>query len=72
MDNNSWQFSFHEDKNISFCVASLLTGHYNYNDPVNSDKRNINALCCVYNLNKTQVKTAIKTALNYIKNNKKG
>ena len=70
MDNNSWQFSFHEDKNISFCVASLLTGHYEYEEPVN--ERNINALCCVHNLNKTQVKTAIKTALNYIKNNKKG
>nr|BAR32163.1 hypothetical protein [uncultured Mediterranean phage uvMED] len=70
MNNNSWQLSLHEDKNISFCVASLLTGHYEHNVPVND--RLIDALTCVHNLNKRQVKTAIKTALNYIKNNKKG
>ena len=69
MDKNSWQFSFHEDKNISFCVASLLTGHYEHNRPVST--KYIEALTCVHNLTKRQVKTAIKTALNYIKNNEK-
>jgi len=68
MDNNSWQFSFHEDNNISFCVASLLTGHYEHQMPV--DAMNIEAIQSVHNLNKRQVKTAIKTALDYIKNNK--
>jgi hypothetical protein len=68
MNNNSWQFSFHEDKNISFCVASLLTGHYEHELPVND--RSIEAIQAVHNLKKRQAKEAIKVALNYIKNNK--
>ena len=68
MNNDSWQFSFHNDKNISFCVASLLTGYFEYEMPV--DAMNIEALQSVHNLNRRQVETAIKTAKEYIKNKK--
>lgn len=67
MDNNSWQFSFHEDKNISFCVASLLTGHYEHELPVND--RSVEAIQAVHNLNKRQVKLALKIAEKYIVDN---
>jgi hypothetical protein len=66
MNNNSWQFSFHEDKNISFVVASLLTGHYEYDCSIN--ERPIAAICAVHNINKTQAKKAIQLANEYIKN----
>ena len=66
--NNAWQFSFHKDKNISFCIASLLNGFYEDDMPV--DAMNIEAIQSVHNLNKRQVKTAIKTAKEYIKKNK--
>ena len=69
MDNNSWQFSFHEDKNISFCVASLLKGHYEFEIPINNTS--VEAIQAVHNLKKTQVKEAIKVALNYIENNER-
>ena len=68
MNNDSWQFSFHKDKNISFCVASILTGYFEYQMPV--DEKSIEALQSVHNLNRRQVKTAIKTAKEYIKNKK--
>ena len=64
MNNNSWQFSFHKDKNISFCTASILTGYFEYGDHPN--EQNINALQSVHNLNKKQVKTAINEAKKYI------
>ena len=66
MNNNSWQFSFHEDKNISFVVASLLTGHYEYNCSIN--QLSIETICAINNINKTQAKKAIQLANEYIKN----
>ena len=68
-NNNSWQYSFDNDKNISFCVATLLTGFYEHDLPV--DAMNIEAVQSVHNLNRTQVKTAIKKAKQYINKNKK-
>jgi len=67
--NNAWQFSFHKDKNISFCVASILNGFYEHDAPLDI-LMNSDALQSVHNLNKRQVKTAIKTAKEYIKKNK--
>ena len=67
-----WMFSFHEDKNISFCVAGLLIGYYDFKREINYESSIIQANRSVHNLTNKQVKTAIKTALNYIKNNKKG
>ena len=67
MDNNSWQFSFHEDKNISFAIASVLNAYYEKNY---SFAKNIDAIQAVHNLKKRQAKEVIKVALNYIKNNK--
>ena len=63
-NKNSWLWSFDQDKNISLVVATLLTGHYEHEYPIN--ERCIEAICAVNNINKTQAKKAIKIALNYI------
>jgi hypothetical protein len=65
-NKQSWVWSFDEDKNISFVVASLLTGHYEHNCPIS--ERPIHAICAVHNISKTKVKKAIQIANEYIKN----
>ncbi len=67
MNNNktNWIYSFDTDKNISFAIASLLNGYYehNFNIPTNTQ-----AIQSVHNLNKSQAKTVIKKASEYINN----
>jgi hypothetical protein len=65
-NKESWIWSFDQDKNISIVVASLLTGHYEYDCSIN--ERPIAAICAVHNINKTQAKKAIQLANEYIKN----
>ena len=63
-NKNAWLWNFDRDKNISLVVASLLKGHYEYNYSIN--KWDIDIICSVNNINKTQAKKAIKIALNYV------
>jgi hypothetical protein len=65
-NKESWIWSFDQDKNISIVVASLLTGHYEHDCPIN--ERSIDAICAVRNMSKTKVKKAIQIANEYIKN----
>ena len=65
-NKQSWLWSFDEDKNVSVVVASLLTGHYEYNCSV--DQLSIEAICAINNINKTQAKKAIQLVKKYIKN----
>jgi hypothetical protein len=44
-NKESWVWSFDEDKNISFVVASLLTGHYEYDCSIN-ERPIARYLCC--------------------------
>ena len=62
-NKNHWIYSFDTDKNISFAIASLLNGYYehNFNIPTNTQ-----AIQSVHNLNKSQAKTVIKKASEYI------
>ena len=69
MNNNKehWIYSFDDNKNISFAIASVLNGYFeNEYDFTN----NIEAIQSVHNLNKTQAKKVINKANEYIKNNK--
>ena len=67
MNNNKdhWIYSFDNDKNISFAIASILNGYYenNFNIPTNTQ-----AIQSVHNLNKTQAKKVINKANEFIKN----
>jgi len=67
MNNNKdhWIYSFDNDKNISFAIASILNGYYenNFNIPTNTQ-----AIQSVHNLNKTQAKKVINKANKFIKN----
>ena len=70
MNNNKehWIYSFDDDKNISFAIASVLNGYFeNEYDFTN----NIEAIQSVHHLNKTQAKKVINKANEYI-NKKKG
>jgi hypothetical protein len=70
MNNNKehWIYSFDDDKNISFAIASVLNGYFeNEYDFIN----NIEAIQSVHHLNKTQAKKVINKANEYI-NKKKG
>jgi hypothetical protein len=69
MNNNKehWIYSFDNDKNISFAIASVLNGYFeNEYDFTN----NIEAIQAVHHLNKTQAKKVINKANEYIKNKK--
>ena len=75
-DQNNWIFSFHNDKNISFATASILTGFYQFNSELPQDKeeykRKVMAIKAVHNLSTKQAKEAIETAKQYINNNNIG
>ena len=64
-NKNHWIYSFDNDKNISFAIASILNGYYenNFNIPTNTQ-----AIQSVHNLNKTQAKKVINKANEFIKN----
>ena len=67
MNNNKdhWIYSFDDDKNISFAIASVLNAYYEKNY---SFAKNIDAIQAVHNLNKTQAKKVINKANEFIKN----
>jgi|TARA_Y100000033_G_scaffold26786_1_gene25470 hypothetical protein len=66
MNNNKqhWIYSFDNDKNISFAIASVLNGYFENNYQIPNDT---NAIQSVHNLNKSQAKKVIKKASEYIK-----
>ena len=65
MNNNKdhWIYSFDDDKNISFAIASVLNAYYEKNY---SFAKNIEAIQAVHNLNKSEAKKVIKKANDYI------
>ena len=67
MNNNKdhWIYSFDNDKNISFAIASVLNAYYEKNY---SFAKNADAIQAVHNLNKTQAKKVINKANEFIKN----
>ena len=67
MNNNKdhWIYSFDNDKNISFAIASVLNAYYKKNY---SFAKNTDAIQVVHNLNKTQAKKVINKANEFIKN----
>ena len=67
-NKNHWIYSFDDDKNISFAIASVLNQYYELNY---SFVKNIEAIKAVHNLNTTQAKKVIKKARDYI-NQKRG
>ena len=69
MNNNKdhWIYSFDNDKNISFAIASVLNAYYEKNY---SFAKNTDAIQAVHNLNKTQAKKVINKANEFIKNKK--
>jgi len=69
MNNNKdhWIYSFDDDKNISFAIASVLNAYYEKNY---SFAKNTDAIQVVHNLNKTQAKKVINKANEFIKNKK--
>jgi hypothetical protein len=69
MNNNKqhWIYSFDNDKNISFAIASVLNAYYEKNY---SFAKNTNAIQAVHNLTKKQAEQVITKAKEYIKNNK--
>lgn len=67
-NKNHWIYSFDDDKNISFAIASVLNQYYELNY---SFVKNIEAIKAVHNLNTTQAKKVIKKAKDYI-NQKRG
>lgn len=66
MNNNKdhWIYSFDNDKNISFAIASVLNGYFEHNYQIPTDT---NAIQSVHNLTKKQAKKVIKKADEYIK-----
>ena len=67
-NKNNWIYSFDDDKNISFAIASVLNGYFEHNYQISKDT---NAIQSVHNLNKSQAKKVIKKAKDYI-NQKRG
>tara|TARA_R100000654_G_scaffold65140_1_gene92960 strand:+ start:321 stop:584 length:264 start_codon:yes stop_codon:yes gene_type:complete len=66
-NKESWIWKFHEDKNISVAVASLITMYLEAGYDFNKNKtQQINSLQSVHNINKTQAKKAIEIANKYI------
>ena len=67
MNNNKqhWIYSFDNDKNISFAIASVLHAYYEHN--ISIDSHNIQAIQSVHNLIKSQAEEVIKKASEYIK-----
>ena len=63
-NKNNWIYSFDDDKNISFAIASVLNGYFEHNYQISKDT---NAIQSVHNLNKSQAKKVIKKANEYIK-----
>ena len=63
MNNNHWIYSFDDDKNISFAIASVLNGYFEHNYQIPKDT---NAIQAVHNLNKSEAKKVIKKANEYI------
>jgi len=62
-NKNHWIYSFDDDKNISFAIASVLNGYFeNEYDFTN----NIEAIQSVHHLNKSEAKKVIKKANEYI------
>ena len=66
-NKNNWIFSFDSDKNISFAIASVLNGYYEYNHDFTN---NIQAIQSVHNLSKSKANKVIKKAKLFIANNK--
>tara|TARA_B100001121_G_C18489691_1_gene526657 strand:- start:47 stop:262 length:216 start_codon:yes stop_codon:yes gene_type:complete len=66
-DKHLWIYSFDNDKNISFAIASVLNAYYKKNY---SFAKNTDAIQAVHNLTKKQAKQVITKAKKYIKNNK--
>ncbi len=66
MNNNKqhWIYSFDNDKNISFAIASVLNGYYEHNYPINV--HNIQAIQSVHNLSKSQAEKVIKKSKLFI------
>jgi hypothetical protein len=62
-NKNHWIYSFDDDKNISFAIASVLNAYYEKNY---SFAKNIEAIQAVHNLNKSEAKKVIKKANDYI------
>ena len=69
MNNNKkhWIYSFDDDKNISFAIASVLNAYYEKNY---SFAKNTNAIQSVHNLTKKQAKEVITKSKEYINKNK--
>ena len=63
-NKNNWIYSFDDDKNISFAIASVLNGYFEHNYQIPTDT---NAIQSVHNLTKKQAKKVIKKADEYIK-----
>jgi len=63
-NKNHWIYSFDNDKNISFAIASVLNAYYEKNY---SFFKSIDAIRAVHNLNKSDAKKVIKKADEYIK-----
>ena len=66
-NKNHWIYSFDNDKNISFAIASVLNAYYEKNY---SFVKNTDAIQAVHNLTKKQAEQVIIKAKEYIKNNK--
>ena len=62
-NKNHWIYSFDNDKNISFAIASVLNAYYEKNY---SFAKNVEAIQAVHNLNKSEAKKVIKKANDYI------
>tara|TARA_A100000172_G_scaffold37153_1_gene22631 strand:+ start:556 stop:768 length:213 start_codon:yes stop_codon:yes gene_type:complete len=62
-NKNHWIYSFDDDKNISFAIASVLNAYYEKNY---SFAKNVEAIQAVHNLNKSEAKKVIKKANDYI------
>lgn len=69
MNNNKehWIYSFDNDKNISFAIASVLNAYYEKNY---SFAKNTEAIQVVHNLTKKQAKEVIEKSKEYINKNK--
>jgi len=69
MNNNKehWIYSFDDDKNISFAIASVLNAYYEKNY---SFAKNTDAIQAVHNLTKKQAKEVITKSKEYINKNK--
>ena len=62
-NKNHWIYSFDDDKNISFAIASVLNAYYEKNY---SFAKSVEAIQAVHNLNKSEAKKVIKKANDYI------